>query len=221
MDLPDDDGGQDNALGGGCAPQGISAETCIKAFMYHWIARFDVPETVTSDRGSQFSSFAWSSFCDWLGVRHAMTTAYHPQANGMVERVHRQLKDSLRARGASTDWPLHLPWVLLGLRAAPKEISGFSSAEAVLGQPLVLPGELAPGSEASPGAFHTNLSSSSPPATCQPRTYAEVAAQPADGNLQSARWVYVTFLIFFLILDGLHIYCTTTTYVVLSMVMKA
>jgi hypothetical protein len=69
-----------------------------------------------------------------------MTTAYHPQANGLVERAHRQLKDALRARGASTDWPSHLPWVLLGLHAAPKEISGISSAEAVFGGQLVLPG---------------------------------------------------------------------------------
>jgi transposase InsO family protein len=83
--------------------KGISAEACIEAFMSHWIARFGVPETVTSERGSQFSSFAWSLFCDLLGVRHAMTTAYHSQANGMVERVHRQLKDSLCAWGASTD----------------------------------------------------------------------------------------------------------------------
>jgi hypothetical protein len=71
------------------------------------------------------------------GTRHVMTTAYHPQANGLVERTHRQ-----RAREAGSDWPAHLPWVLLGLRAAPKEVSGFSSAEAVFGQPLVLPGEL-------------------------------------------------------------------------------
>jgi transposase InsO family protein len=89
--------------------KGISAEACIEAFMSHWIARFGVPETVTSDRGSQFSSFTWSSFCDLLGVRYAMTTAYHPQANCIIERVHRQLKDSLRARGACKDWPLHLP----------------------------------------------------------------------------------------------------------------
>jgi hypothetical protein len=54
-----------------------------------------------------------------------MTTAYHPQANGLVERTHRQLKDALRARQAGVDWPAHLPWVLLGLRAAPKEVSGF------------------------------------------------------------------------------------------------
>ena len=41
---------------------------------------------------------------------------------------HRQLKDLLRARLAATDWPQHLPWVLLGLRAAPKGDSSLSSA---------------------------------------------------------------------------------------------
>jgi hypothetical protein len=48
-------------------------------------------------------------------------TAFHPCSNGMVERCHRQLKDALRARSAVNDRPDHLPWVLLGLRAAPKE----------------------------------------------------------------------------------------------------
>ncbi|MFO0001722.1 MAG: hypothetical protein ACK559_11365, partial [bacterium] len=62
-----------------------------------------------------------------------MTTAYHPPSNGLVESAHRQLKDSLRTRLAGNDWPAHLPWILLGLRAAPKEDSGVSSAELVLG----------------------------------------------------------------------------------------
>jgi hypothetical protein len=72
-------------------------------------------------------------------MRHIMTTAYHPQANGLVERAHRQLKASFRARGAGTDWPAHLPWVLLGLHAAPKEVSGVSSAEAVYSEQLNAP----------------------------------------------------------------------------------
>jgi hypothetical protein len=59
----------------------------------------------------------------------------------MVERCHCQLKDALRARLAANDWPDHLPWVLLGLRVAPKEDSAVSSAEMVLGDPLVLPGQ--------------------------------------------------------------------------------
>jgi transposase InsO family protein len=79
--------------------------------------------------------------CQLLGVQHHLTTAYHPQANGMVERSHRQLKDALRARLAGTSWPDHLPWVLLGLRAAPKKESGVSSAELLYGVPLTLLGQ--------------------------------------------------------------------------------
>jgi hypothetical protein len=77
-----------------------------------------------------------------LGIKHNLTTAFHPQANGMVECVHRQIKDALRAREAGLAWHSHLPWVLLGLHAAPKEDSGISSAGKVLGSPLHLPGEL-------------------------------------------------------------------------------
>jgi hypothetical protein len=40
------------------------------------------------------------------------------------------------------DWPDHLPWVLQSMRAAPKEDSAVSLAEMVLGDPLVLPGQL-------------------------------------------------------------------------------
>jgi hypothetical protein len=70
-----------------------------------------------------------------------MTTAYHPQAIGMIERFHRQLKDSLRARLCGQDWMAHLPWVLLGLRAAPKEDTAVSSTEMLYGLPLTLPGQ--------------------------------------------------------------------------------
>jgi hypothetical protein len=60
----------------------------------------------------------------------------------MVERFHRQLKEALRARNCGADWADHLPWVLLGIRAAPKDDTGVSSAELVYGCGLVLPGEL-------------------------------------------------------------------------------
>ena len=47
----------------------------------------------------------------------------------MVERFHGQLKTSLRARLASSDWFNHLPWVLLSLRGAPKDSSTVSAAD--------------------------------------------------------------------------------------------
>ncbi len=96
------------------------------------ICRFGVPAAVTSDRGTLFTSAVWEALCTQLGIKHITTTAFHPCSNRMVERAHRQLKDALRAHQAANYWPEHLPWVLLGLRAAPKEDSGVSSAEMVL-----------------------------------------------------------------------------------------
>ena len=111
----------------------------------------------------------------------------------MVERVYRQLKDALCAREVGVEWPEHLPWVLLGLRDAPKETSGISSAQLVLGQPLILPGELKDLAEAPADEFSTQLASVDPPPTCQPRSYAAVAASntTSSKHLQEAHFVYV------------------------------
>jgi hypothetical protein len=59
----------------------------------------------------------------------------------MVERVHRQLKEGLAARGVDTDWPDHLPWVLLNIRSTPKSDSNISAAEMVFGAPITLPAQ--------------------------------------------------------------------------------
>ena len=110
------------------------------AFAMNWIARFGVPTDITSDRGAQFTSDVWSAVSESLGVKLHRTTAYHPQSNGLVERFHRSLKASLRARLVSPAWIEELPWVMLGLRTAPKEDLGASVAEMVYGAPLTVPG---------------------------------------------------------------------------------
>ena len=46
-----------------------------------------------------------------LGVKMQRTSAYHPQANGMIERLHRQLKNFLKARTTDPYWMDHLPMV--------------------------------------------------------------------------------------------------------------
>jgi transposase InsO family protein len=86
-----------------------ASSTFVDAFISSWVARFGVPETVIKDRGTQFTSALWLSACTSLGIKHVLTTAYHPQSNGMVESVHRQLKDALCARGAGPAWHSHLP----------------------------------------------------------------------------------------------------------------
>ena len=78
------------------------------------------------------------------GQQARADNCYHPQANGMVEWFRRQLKAALHARSSAGDWLEHMPWVLLGLCAAPKEEAGLSAAEAAYGHSLVLPSQLQP-----------------------------------------------------------------------------
>jgi transposase InsO family protein len=124
-----------------------SAAACAKALTFSWISRFGVPETITSDRGPQFTSNLWSNLCQMLNISHRQTAAYHPKLNGAVERLHRRLKDALRAHAAAATWSEELPFVLLGLRAQPREDTGLSPAEAVFGAPIMLPNEFLQGEE--------------------------------------------------------------------------
>ena len=155
-----------------------------------WIARFGVPAVITTDRGVQFTSAVWQVLCKRLGISHCPTTAYHPQANGLVERFHRQLKDSMRARLAARDWPAHLPWVLLGLRAAPKEDHNVSAAELLYGVPLALPGELLETAEPPAASFLENLRRPPTSIPTQPPNGPLSTSEPPK-NLSSAAFVFV------------------------------
>lgn len=117
----------------------ITAESVAKAFISAWIARFGCPEKVTTDRGKQFESFLFNRLTALTGSNHLRTTAYHPAANGMVERFHRQLKAAIMCH-ADESWSEALPLVLLGIRSAWKDDLSASTAELVYGESLRLPG---------------------------------------------------------------------------------
>jgi hypothetical protein len=84
-----------------------------------------------------------------LNISHKQTTAYHPESNGAVERLHWRLKDEIHACASKATWSEQLPFVLLGLRAQPREDTGLSPAEAVFGARTVLPNEVLQNDELS------------------------------------------------------------------------
>jgi hypothetical protein len=100
----------------------------------------------------------------------------------MVERLHRQIKEALRARNCGAAWADHVPWVLLGLRAVPKEEAGVSSAEVVFGQQLVLPNQVLE-QPARPEQEPVSI-------PLRMRSYAEVARGPVEQQ-EAAQYVYV------------------------------
>lgn len=119
--------------------ENIEAERVVRAFVASWIARFGTPLHVTTDQGRQFESHLFRQLNVLLGTTHWRTTAYHPAANGLVERFHRQLKAAIKCHGDER-WSDALPVVLLGIRAAYCLDLG-SAAELVYGENLRLPAE--------------------------------------------------------------------------------
>ena len=118
-----------------------SAENCAWALVSCLISRFGVPAKITSDRGAQFTSSLWGVLYSLLHIACSKTISFHSQSNSLVEHFHHSLKTSLQARLAGPDWFDHLPLVMLGLRTTPPDKTGFSTAEAMYGAPLCLPGE--------------------------------------------------------------------------------
>ncbi len=120
----------------------ITAKTAVNAFVSGWISRFGTPSTITTDRGAQFEFHLWNELMNLLGFSRIRTTAYHPIANGMVERFHRQLKASIKCHLKQATWSEVLPLVMLGIRTSLKSDLRCSPAELVYGTILGLPGAM-------------------------------------------------------------------------------
>jgi len=171
----------------------IDTEEVARAFLAQWVTRYGLPRTLSSDRGPQFTSLIWQAMSRLYGYELNHTTAFHPQSNGLVERFHRRLKESLKARLTGPSWCDELPWVLLGIRTTPKEDLGTSSAELVFGTPLTVPGDfLAPSpTDPEPSAELRELRSAvdnlrpvPTSAHCQPTTH-------VPRSLNSAPYVFI------------------------------
>ncbi|CAB3379752.1 Hypothetical predicted protein [Cloeon dipterum] len=121
-----------------CIPlENMTAETVVRTIYNEWIPRYGCPQTIVTDQGRQFESEIFKIFASSFGIHLNRTTAYHPQCNGLVERLHRTLKTALMCHDADS-WTL--PMVLLGLRTQFKEVLQAFAAEVLYGEPLRIPG---------------------------------------------------------------------------------
>lgn len=74
------------------------------------------------------------AMCQWMGIEQVRTSPYHPESNGVVERMHGTLKAVIgRCMDSDHDWVECLPWALLVLRGMPHADHGFSPYDIVYG----------------------------------------------------------------------------------------
>ncbi|MBW0516905.1 hypothetical protein O181_056620 [Austropuccinia psidii MF-1] len=55
-----------------------------------------VPKIIISDRDPKFTSEFWTNLYDILGTKLAFSTAYHPQTDGLAERMIQTMEHVLR-----------------------------------------------------------------------------------------------------------------------------
>ena len=54
-------------------------------------------DSIITDRGSLFTSKFWSSLCYFLEIKRRLSTAFHPQTDGQIERQNSTMEAYLRA----------------------------------------------------------------------------------------------------------------------------
>ena len=102
-----------------------------------------VPECLLSDRGTNLLSHLMTDVCKALGITKLNTTAYHPQCDGMVERLNRTLKSMLRKHASryGNEWDRHLYGTLWAYRNTPHESTGEKPSFLLYGMDLRSPAE--------------------------------------------------------------------------------
>jgi len=108
-------------------PRG-TAEECAGFFLKNIILRHGAPSTVISDRGTPFLSKIFEQLLERCKTAHSKTTAYHPQTNGLTERMNRTLADMIAMfiEEDQKTWDELLPYVTFAYNSAVQETTGYS-----------------------------------------------------------------------------------------------
>src|SRR3569832_2291723 len=69
----------------------ITTPKVVQIFVDYLICHFGAPMKLHSDLGTNFTSALLEEITALCHTEHVFTTAYHPQANGQVERQHQTL----------------------------------------------------------------------------------------------------------------------------------
>ncbi|UYV72039.1 hypothetical protein LAZ67_9001614 [Cordylochernes scorpioides] len=90
--------------------------------------RHGAPQYLISDRGSQFTSNLMKKVMKTCKIKHCFTTSYHPQTNGLTERLNRTLINmlSMYVNTDQKNWDEILPFVTHAYNTTIQETTGYS-----------------------------------------------------------------------------------------------
>ncbi|KAK3884874.1 hypothetical protein Pcinc_010849 [Petrolisthes cinctipes] len=93
------------------------------------------PGRILSDQGREFCASVNDELCKAYGIKRSVTSAYHPQTNGLAERTNRTLKTRLAklCNTKMSDWPDYLEEVAYSMRTQKQKSTGFTPYHLMFG----------------------------------------------------------------------------------------
>lgn len=120
-------------------------------FLYKDILmNFGTPYEIITDRGLTFIADAMKEFEETQKIKHLASSAYHPQTNGMVERMHSMLGHAITTltRSHPQRWDEFLDQAVFALRVRTHAVTKHAPFYLLYGVHPRLPGDTAPPREA-------------------------------------------------------------------------
>src|SRR5258707_4783855 len=74
----------------------ITSKGLARLYFDHVFRLHGIPDSVVSDRGTQFISEFTKALCDLTGIQQNLSTSFHPQTDGQTERVNALVEQYLR-----------------------------------------------------------------------------------------------------------------------------
>ncbi|KAK3876437.1 hypothetical protein Pcinc_018768 [Petrolisthes cinctipes] len=105
---------------------------CILSFIHRW----GKPGRILSDQECEFCASVNDELCKAYGIKRSVTSAYHPQTNGLAERTNRTLKTRLAklCNTKMSDWPDYLEEVAYSMRTQKQKSTGFTPYHLMFGR---------------------------------------------------------------------------------------
>jgi transposase InsO family protein len=114
----------------------IDANSVAEDFVKHVFKLHGLPDSIVSDRGSQFTSDFWKALCSRLQIRPRLSTAYHPETDGQTENANATMEQYLRmfCSYLQDDWEKWLPLAEFTANNTMNESTGVTPFYVIYGQ---------------------------------------------------------------------------------------
>lgn len=122
----------------------IKVETIAKKFVNEFICRYGLINQIVTDQGRQFESSLFQEMCKILDITKLRSTAFHPETNGLIERMNRTMEDMLSKYISPNqkDWDEWIPVLLLAYRSSVHASTGKTPHQMMFGKQPKLPTDL-------------------------------------------------------------------------------